>query len=75
MTKKPKRSKPGRPPSENPKGIHLGLRVDDGMMARLDRQIALEEAAKPGLIGTRSMMVRVLVTEALNVREKSKKGK
>jgi hypothetical protein len=63
----------GRPKIANPKGEFLGLRVDANLVSRLDRQIEIEEQAKPGLIANRSTMVRVLINEALNAREKGKK--
>ena len=59
----------GRKPSKNPKGVHLGIRVDDQMARALDREIKFEEQLRPGLGLTRSDVVRLLIAEALGARE------
>lgn len=64
----------GRRPAKNPKGIHLGVRVDDEMLAELDEEIEREVDAKPGLTLTRSAMLRMLVAEALIARKRIKRS-
>jgi hypothetical protein len=62
----------GRKPAKNPKGVHLGLRIDAETAKALDREIEREMAAKPGLSLNRSAMVRILMAEALLGRSKKK---
>jgi hypothetical protein len=58
----------GRRPASNPKGVHLGIRVDTTTAEALDREIEREVGAKPGLTLNRSAIVRMLIAEALLAR-------
>lgn len=62
----------GRRPSKNPKGIHLGIRIDEATANALDREIRREVGAKPGLTLSRSAMVRILMAEALLARSRQR---
>ena len=70
-----KKKRVGRPKlaADERKGNHIGLRIDDDLLERVDAQLVVEEAAKPGLVVSRSMMLRILVVEALMAREQVKK--
>lgn len=63
----------GRKPAKNPKDIHLGIRIDEGTAAALDKEIELEEQHRPGLGLTRSDVVRMLMVEALAARQKARR--
>jgi hypothetical protein len=60
----------GRKPANNPKAIHLGIRIDPETAQKLDREIKRETEAKPGLSLNRSAMVRMLMAEALLARSR-----
>jgi hypothetical protein len=58
----------GRKPSENPKDIQLGIRVDAETLQAIDDEIDAEEKAKPGLSLGRSDMIRMFIAEAIKAR-------
>lgn len=60
-------------PDEQRKDEHLGLRIDPQLSERIQVQVERENAARPGLGLSRSVMVRVLVNEALDAREGKKR--
>ena len=64
----------GRKPSDNPKDIQLGIRVDEETLQSIDREIKSEEASKPGLSLGRSDMIRMFIAEAIQAR-RSKRSK
>ena len=64
----------GRKPSDNPKDIQLGIRVDDETLQAIDREIKTEQASKPGLSLGRSDMIRMFIAEAIQAR-RSKRSK
>lgn len=59
----------GRKPSDNPKSIHLGIRVDEATAEALDAEIARLKKVENLDLG-RSDIVRKLITEALAARIK-----
>jgi hypothetical protein len=62
----------GRPKSENPKGIHLGLRIDQATADAID--VEIERLKKlTGITLSRSMVVRQLLESALGISQKRKK--
>ena len=63
----------GRRPSANPKGTHLGLRIDAALSEALDREIGRETKGRPGFTLNRSDMARMLMAEALVARAKKTK--
>ena len=60
----------GRRPSETPKAIHLGIRVDSEMIHAIDLEIAEIQHERPGLNINRSDVVRMWITEAIQRRAK-----
>jgi hypothetical protein len=64
----------GRKHAKNPLSEVVSARVDKATGKALDAEIAVEEAARPGIPLSRGDMVRVLVLEALATRAK-KRGK
>jgi len=62
----------GRRPAKNPKGVHLGIRIDERTARALDREIVEEERLRPGLGLTRSDVVRMLMAEALACRDQAR---
>lgn len=60
----------GRRPSKNPKGVHIGVRLDDAMTTAIDEELARIAKAHPGLVLNRSLVIRMLITEALATRKK-----
>jgi hypothetical protein len=63
----------GRKPVENPKSIHIGIRVDEATAAALDAEIVRLKKEHPGLPLNRSDIVRMLIAEAFSSR--AKRGK
>ncbi len=63
----------GRKPVKQPKYIQLAFRIDDETAKALDREVAHEMAARPGLPLNRSDIVRMLMAEALAARAKARK--
>jgi hypothetical protein len=63
----------GRRPSANPKGTHLGVRIDAALSDALDREIERETKGRPGFSLNRSDIARMLMAEALVARAKKRR--
>ncbi len=61
----------GRPPSENPRNVTIGYRIDQATADDLDAELAQER--RPGLVLSRNDVARMLMTEALEVRKAKRK--
>jgi hypothetical protein len=59
------RSEMGRRPAKNPKSVHVAVRLDAEMAASIDAEIERLSAQTPGIVYTRSMIIRALITEHL----------
>ena len=62
----------GRRPSDNPKSVHIGIRVDQATADALDAEAARLRKAENLDLG-RSDIVRKLIAEALAARSKRSK--
>jgi hypothetical protein len=59
------RSAMGRRPAKNPKSVHVAVRLDAEMAAAIDTEIDRLSAQTPGIVYTRSMVIRALISEHL----------
>jgi hypothetical protein len=55
----------GRRPAKNPKSVHVAVRLDADMAAAVDAEIGRLSAQTPGIVFTRSMVIRALISEVL----------
>jgi hypothetical protein len=60
----------GRKPADNPKGVHLGIRIDEDMLSAIDAEQAKIQKEFPGLKLKRSDVVRMLLERALGLTKR-----
>jgi hypothetical protein len=61
----------GRPPSKNPKAVHLGIRIEPEIDQALQAEIDRFER-EHGVVISKSEMIRKILKDALSVRAKRK---
>jgi hypothetical protein len=53
--------------AENPKSVHVSIRLDADMAAAVDGEIERLSKLTPGIVYNRSMVIRMVIAERLQV--------
>jgi hypothetical protein len=54
--------------AENPKSVHVSIRLDADMAATIDREVERLSKMTPGIVYNRSMIIRMVIAERLKGR-------